>query len=306
MGVSTHRVCRILRHRAAAHRPSTTGAGDASLALVADRPHRRRVSLSTIGNTSPVGVNIEDFCRNGYTHIESAVDADLVGLCRDAVWTSLESSGVERATSSTWIEPVVRVRCLDDALISAERSSELIESYDALVGLGRWIQPGTPGDVIPVRFPSERQPADLGWHVDGNWKGPNEFHLDIRSTGRGLTAFILLTDVDLDDAPTAMIPGSHLAVPSVLEPYGAGGLGGNALVGALHPAVLCRRMTFAVGKAGDAYLCHPFLVHTATWPHRGDQPRMMVVVKLEMDGGFILDGSDSSPVASSIVAGLSV
>jgi hypothetical protein len=33
---------------------------------------------------------------------------------------------------------------------------------------------------------------------------------------------------------------------------------------------------------------------------------MMVVVKLEMDGGFILDGSDSSPVASSIVAGLSV
>jgi hypothetical protein len=59
-------------------------------------------------------------------------------------------------------------------------------------------------------------------------------------------------------------------------------------------------MAFATGRAGDAYVCHPFLVDTATWPHRGD----LVVVKLEIDGGFALDGSDNSPFARSIVTGL--
>jgi hypothetical protein len=24
------------------------------------------------------------------------------------------------------------------------------------------------------------------------------------------------------------------------------------------------------------YLCHPFIVHTATWPHRGTVPRIIV------------------------------
>jgi hypothetical protein len=43
----------------------------------------------------------------------------------------------------------------------------------------------------------------------------------------------------------------------------------------LQPSVLCRRAAEATGRAGDVYLCHPFIVHTATWPHRGTSPRMM-------------------------------
>jgi hypothetical protein len=34
----------------------------------------------------------------------------------------------------------------------------------------------------------------------------------------------------------------------------------------------------ATGKAGDVFLCHPFMVHTATWPHRGAGPRMIASV----------------------------
>jgi hypothetical protein len=52
------------------------------------------------------------------------------------------------------------------------------------------------------------------------------------------------------------------------------------------------------------YLCHPFIVHTATWPHRGTSPRMMAQPGVEVPGGFALDGSDSSPVARAIVEGL--
>jgi hypothetical protein len=250
-----------------------------------------------------VGLDVDGFCRDGYTRLDAAVEADTVDACRRAVWTSLEAVGVLIRDPVTWTQPVVRIRCLDESIVSAERSPALVNSYDTLIGPGRWLPPGGGGDVIPVRFPSERQPSDVGWHVEGNWKGPVEYHTDIRSTGRGLFALLLLTDTGLDDAPMAMMPGSHLAVPEVLEPHAQAGLGGGAIVAALD-RTMCRRPCFATGRAGDAYLCHPFLVHTAIWPHRGTGPRMAVVAKVEMNGGFALDGSDTSPVARTIVAGL--
>ena len=55
--------------------------------------------------------------------------------------------------------------------------------------------------------------------------------------------------------------------------------------------------------AGALYLCHPFIVHTATWPHWGTSPRM-AQPGIEVPGGFALDGSDRSPVARAIVEGL--
>ena len=58
------------------------------------------------------------------------------------------------------------------------------------------------------------------------------------------------------------------------------------------------------GRAGDVYLCHPFIVHTATWPHRGTVPRMMAQPAIEAADGFTLDGSDPSPVAQAMVTGL--
>lgn len=72
----------------------------------------------------------------------------------------------------------------------------------------------------------------------------------------------------------------------------------------LQPSVLCRQVAHATGHAGDIYLCHPFLVHTATWPHRGRRPRMMSQPRLNAPDGFRIDGTDPSPVAQAIVLGL--
>jgi hypothetical protein len=58
-------------------------------------------------------------------------------------------------------------------------------------------------------------------------------------------------------------------------------------------------------KAGDVFLCHPFMVHTATWPHRGAGPRMIAQPAVNAPDGFVLDGSDPSPVAQAIVNGAS-
>ena len=53
-------------------------------------------------------------------------------------------------------------------------------------------------------------------------------------------------------------------------------------------------------------MCHPFMVHTATWPHRGAGPRMIAQPAVNAPDGFVLDGSDPSPVAWAIVKGLAM
>jgi hypothetical protein len=60
------------------------------------------------------------------------------------------------------------------------------------------------------------------------------------------------------------------------------------------------------GRAGDVLLCHPFLVHTATWPHRASTPRMIAQPAVHVPDGFAPDGSAPSPVARAIVAGLAM
>jgi hypothetical protein len=91
-------------------------------------------------------------------------------------------------------------------------------------------------------------------------------------------------------------------VPPFLAPYGEAGTLTDAEL--WRPSVLCRPVAHATGLAGDIYLCHPFMVHTATWPHRGATPRMIAQPAVHMPDGFALDGSDPSPVAKAIVAGL--
>jgi len=59
--------------------------------------------------------------------------------------------------------------------------------------------------------------------------------------------------------------------------------------------------TSGPGPAGCWPCC---VVHTATWPHRGTAPRMIAQPAVHVRNGFALDGSDPSPVARAIVAGL--
>jgi hypothetical protein len=98
--------------------------------------------------------------------------------------------------------------------------------------------------------------------------------------------------------------GSHLWVPPVLVPAGETGMPFGPVGARLPHSVLSRRTAEATGRAGDVFLCHPFIVHTATWPHRGTAPRLVAQPGIEVADGFRIDGSDPSPVARAIVAGL--
>jgi hypothetical protein len=68
-----------------------------------------------------------------------------------------------------------------------------------------------------------------------------------------------------------------------------------------YPTVL------ATGRAGDVFLCHPFLVHAASWPHRGRLPRMIAQPGVALFGEYSLapgPGELPPPVERAILDGL--
>jgi hypothetical protein len=148
-------------------------------------------------------------------------------------------------------------------------------------------------------------PGDAGWHVDGSYEGADgTYWLNAASRDRGLLLLVLYDEVSADDAPTELKVGSHLDVPRVLQRYGARGESVFRVVPELPPSTYERPSAFATGAPGDVFVCHPFLVHRATWPHRGDRPRAMAQPGVATVEEFRLDGVDPCPVERAILAGL--
>ena len=127
----------------------------------------------------------------------------------------------------------------------------------------------------------------------------------MRSRGRGLLALFLFTDVGDDDAPTELIVGSHLDVPRALMPFGERGVFFGEVVSRLPGFTFERPRVRATGEAGDVLLCHPFLVHRATWPHRGTRPRIIAQPAVAIPEPFALHpGPGVGPVERAILRGL--
>ncbi|HEY2996421.1 MAG TPA: phytanoyl-CoA dioxygenase family protein [Methylomirabilota bacterium] len=251
--------------------------------------------------------DMERFLVDGYVVLPGAVPADVILECQDVVWRELSSRGVERGDRSTWTQPVVRLSTPDvSPFVAAGTSPALWEAYDQLLGDGRWSKRRGVGGTIPVRFPSEADPGDAGWHIDGSFDGPDgSYWVNARSKLRGLLVLFLLTDVDEGSAPTRILEGSHLDVPRVLAPAGDEGMSFGDVAPRLPASTFERRRVFAVGRAGDVYVCHPFLVHAASWPHRGTQPRMIAQPGVGILEPFALRaGVEVCPVEAAILRGL--
>ena len=257
-----------------------------------------------------VVLDLDAFVRDGYVAVRGAVDADTVAACRELIWAAMERRGVSRDDPATW-PPLMEG--MGDHLSAgpfgaAYLAPALTAAYDELIGPGRWRPWADMGESVVVRFPAEDERANAGYHIEGSFAAPpglpGRWWVNVRSRARGLLALFLLTDVGRDDAPTRLLCGSHLAVPQFLAPYGEAGTDADAEF--WRPSTLCRTASHATGKAGDVFLCHPFIVHTATWPHRGAGPRIIAQPAVNAPAGFELDGSDPSPVAQAIVKGLAM
>lgn len=249
---------------------------------------------------------IDDFCADGFLVVRGAVAPDIVRACVDIIENALRARAVDPHDSATWTEPVVRFPCPEGpAFAAAGAAPALRETYNALLGPGRWVQREGIGGTLPVRFPSMRDPGDAGWHIDGSYDVDGKWWVNVHSRRRGLLALFLFTDVGDVDAPTELLVGSHLDVPRVLAPFGERGVFFGDVVGDLPASTFQRSRARAIGRAGDVYICHPFLVHRATWPHLGAGPRMVAQPEIVHREPFALHhGSEVCAVERAILRGL--
>ncbi|MFI0349674.1 phytanoyl-CoA dioxygenase family protein [Actinomadura sp. 9N407] len=242
------------------------------------------------------------FIENGFVHLEEAFPRELADECRAILW---RDTGCDPDDPATWTQPVVRLgNYAQEPFRAAANTPRLHAAFDDLVGAGGWLPQGGLG-TVPVRFPSPDEPGDDGWHVEASLPGDDPmnfmtYRTNVSSKGRALLMLFLFSDVGEEDAPTRIRVGSHLDVPPILEPAGDKGMAFMDLAGQAAAASEERPVAYAAGRAGDVYLCHPFLVHAAQ-PHHGTRPRFMAQPPLLPSGK---GPADDSPVRVAIRRGL--
>ena len=248
---------------------------------------------------------VENFVRDGFVVVRSAVPDDVLGQCCSEIAAELRARAVDVADPTTWSQPVVRFNCPESpAFAEAGTQAVLWTLYDALLGPGTWWRRHGVGGTIAVRLPLSTDPGDAGWHVDGSYDGPEGLHLNVASKARGLLCLFLFSDVSAADAPTELKVGSHLDVAPLLAPFGDDGLNFVALAHKLQSHTFERASAFATGRAGDVFVCHPFLVHRATWPHRGTTPRIVAQPGVALNQPFTLSGEQPCAVERAILQSL--
>jgi Phytanoyl-CoA dioxygenase (PhyH) len=249
---------------------------------------------------------VERFVTEGYVALRSAYAAELADECRRSAARQLH---IDLAHPGTWERPVVRGVPTGECFRDAANSSRLTGAIRQLLHPDPWQDRSNLGAFV-VRFPNRTDPGDTGWHIDSSFQPPGDsrWFVNYRSKHRGLLLLCLLSDVGVDDAPTRLLPGSHLEMARLLAPAGEEGLPG-AYPGQESRIPLPQPTTgevLATGSAGDVFVCHPFLVHAARWPHRGRQPRFASQPPIALVDALELQGPlrRLSPVARAIRLGL--
>lgn len=238
------------------------------------------------------GLDIKRFIADGFVKVEGAFPAGVAEAARAILW---RDTGCDPNDRSTWTRPVIRLgHYVDPPFREATASPVLAAAFDQLVGPGRWVPPRAMG-TFPVRFPSDEEPGDDGWHVDVSFGEDNpdfmEWRANVRSRGRSLLMLFLFSDVGEEDAPTRIRVGSHLDVARQLAPAGEAGLTLRELAAGDYGGSGGRPQALATGPAGTVYLCHPFLVHAAQ-KHRGTQVRFMAQPPLLPARPLEIEGAD--------------
>lgn len=250
--------------------------------------------------------DIQHFINDGYVKLENAFSSELAEEARTILW---RDTGCSPDDSTTWKHAVIRLGDYQqEPFRKAANTPLLTAAFNQLAGEGRWLPRNSLG-TFPIRFPSNNDPEDTGWHVDAGFPGEevNDFltwRINIYTKGRALLMLFLFSDVGQYDAPTRIRVGSHLDVARILEPAAEAGITFMELAAKLS-ITANRDEVVATGKAGTVFLCHPFIVHAAQ-SHHGNNPRFMAQPPLLPATDFQIYSSNSgySPVEAAIRKGL--
>jgi hypothetical protein len=238
------------------------------------------------------------FIRDGFLRIQGAFSREAAASCCSRI---AAHGGIDLTDASSWKQPVARIIGAGDPVFAEVINTPRLDAaYDTLVGPGRWVPRNNIGYVV-IRFPHAEDPGDAGWHIEASYSVEGEPGVNVFSRDRALLILLLLSDVGNDDAPTRVRVGSHLLVPPQLREAGATGMR-SFDVATDTPEMEACPVASVTGAAGDVYLCHPFLVHSATWPHRGVAPRFMAQPALVSKEPFDYD-RDSGQYSPLEIAG---
>lgn len=249
---------------------------------------------------------IQHFINEGFVKVENAFSRELAEEARAILW---HDTGCNPHDSSTWTQPVIRLgEYAQEPFRKAANTPRLHSAFNQLVGENGWL-PRISIGTFPIRFPSNEEPNDTGWHVDASFPGKDiydyfSWRININSKGRALLMLFLFSDVGEKEAPTRIRVGSHLDVAKLLEPAGEAGLSFMELAQQLDTTP-ARPEILATGNAGTVYLCHPFLAHAAQ-AHHGTYPRFMAQPPLLTAKQFNFQHSDTglSPIETAILKGI--
>src|SRR6266481_8948426 len=141
--------------------------------------------------------------KAGFVKIEGAFPKEIAAQARSNLW---KDTGCDPDDPATWIKPVIRLSDYpQEPFRIAANTPVLHKAFDQLVGPGRWLTRESLGS-FPIRFPSQADPGDTGWHIDVSFglDNPNfmEWRANITSRGRALLMLFLFSDVGEMDAPT--------------------------------------------------------------------------------------------------------
>lgn len=267
--------------------------------------------------------NKDAFEEFGFVRVEGAFPRADADLMVDLIWGVFERKfGIMRGDPSTWDRPYRKgpINELGSrAVFWNIFSDQLIGVIDEILRPGRWALPEALGDFL-ITFPNtstwelphDGMPgfAPQGWHCD-------------EGSVPGVMGFMFLNDVEPRGGGTLVVQGSHwLARPderSVIKPDGAASkwrlrwemehqaqwlrelrTPGDAAARYrqfVEDTTIVEGVPLKVveltGKGGDAFLCHPRLIH-AVAPNALSRPRLMRTPRI----GGVREGS--APAAHSV------
>jgi hypothetical protein len=245
---------------------------------------------------------IDSFITDGFVRLDNAFSRDLADQGRAILWAA---TGCDPDNPASWTQPVARLGEFSQPPFREAANTPLLHTaYDQLVGPERWLPRGGLG-TFPVRFPSNVDAGDTGWHIDVSFghEAPDflDWRANINSRGRALLMLFLFSDVGEEDAPTRIGVGSHREVARYLAPAGDAGRSLRDMLTDRPDWFDTGLEALATGPAGTVYICHPFLVHAAQM-HRGQAVRFMAQPALLPKAPLQLERADGaySPVELAI------